>query len=323
MVAAPAVHVDKWKHWSFDEGRQNCVRMLPQGCMLTLENGHTQYREQGTGRTFEVAPYTPDEKAWREANWDKLKARGVARRQRAIGRNNPDLQNVGNQGGDRYLASTFNKNGFHLLETFWGISSLQQTPNGSFSCWPGLTTGSGTGGHFWLFQPVISHLPGGTTETPPGWTPVNSYYIADEAFDGTNFVDHQTQNYPIIEGIGYWGVIRWYAGSQWMIRCYSGNRGNLGPAYGRPKTDGLPLYDPTGFTFGPFTLAECAFELRSPEPACSDISATAVFGGVRVPGHVNWTGSWNGAGPPVCSVRGTIGNPTANPTQISISFGTS
>ena len=298
--------------------------------MLTLENGHTQYREQSTGRKFELTPFTPDEKAWREANWDKLKALSARKRrhavnsQRGVERSSPDLQSVGNS-GDRYLASTFEQIGFYYLATFWGISNLQETPNGVFSVWPGLTTGSGVGGHFWLLQPVIQHQAGGTSETPPGWTPINSYYILDEAYDGTNNIDHQTQNIPIIEGIGFWGVIRWYAGNGWQVGTYRGTRNNAGPAFGRPFTQGLPLYDPTGRTFGPFTLAQCAFELKAPEPACSDISATAVFGGVKAihsgrnPGTVNWVGAW-GQGGPYCNAGSSIPNPTANPTQISIFF---
>jgi hypothetical protein len=338
MIAAPAVHVDKWKHWSFAEGRQNCVRFLPEGCMLTLENGNTQYRERSTGRIFNLTPFTPDQAAWRQANWDKLEALSASKRRRAadkqrvvqgkcsIDRNSPDLQLVGNQGGDRYLASTFNNLGFSYLQAFWGISNLQETPNGQFSTWPGLTTGSGVGGHFWLLQPVIRHDPGGTSEKPPGWTPINSYYIYDEAYDGINHMDYQSLNLPIIEGIGFWGIARWYPGREWLVQCFRGNKGNTGPAFGRPFTAGLPLYDPTGRTFGPFTLAQCAIELQTPEPACSDISATAVFGGVeavhsgRNQGAVDWVGSWNGAGPPVCNCGSSIPNPTANPATISIYF---
>ena len=72
-IAAPAVHVDQWKHWSMSEGLKRCRRTAPEGCAVVVDGDNLSLQEMRSGREFALHPRPPDAQAWFDANRDDLR----------------------------------------------------------------------------------------------------------------------------------------------------------------------------------------------------------------------------------------------------------
>ena len=299
-IAAPAVHVDKWKRWDFLERCRNTVRSPPAGCGAALVDGQLYYEELSTGRLYRAPDLSLDGRAWVEAD---------AQAQLARRSNKPDPRNAGPFGyagsiyswGQNYVPTV------HLtyMATFLGVSQMSTTAAAVTSIWPGFQPPGPDGIHpFFVLQPVMIHVLGEPTNYWHLWDVWNIYGVGQVG----STIDPSTAPL-LIQPQGIWGVIREYGGPpRWLIQFFRGNKGNIGPALGQPKSLGLTVSfsgvassggavkGSSGVDISRSTIhhALCEMETSNTGYFCSDISIQAVFGGVtlqsgpdRVP--VNWT----------------------------------
>ena len=292
-LAAPAVQVDSWKHWSMGEGLKKCRRTAPEGCAVVVDGDELYYQEMSSGREFALQPLEPDAQAWFDANRDDLRGGKNWQRRRTeqlAGKGQPGTQS----GPFSYSGHLYdNSNGLNYqppqrisyMAAFLGVSRLSSTNNVELAIWPGIQPLDSS----MVLQPLLQR------DHP---APTNQWYMIPtiNAF-GRQITGGQ---FPIIMPQGIWGVIREY-GSQgyWEVGYFRGNRGNTGPALGNPVSGSTPLNvlfkDPRWAPGGSiiditrFKWGEAVVSIEIPDAdgnafpwMCSDINIQAVWGGITV-----------------------------------------
>ena len=286
-VAAPAVHVDQWKHWSMREGMQRTRRTCPQGCAVVVDGDELYYQEMSNGREFALQPLSPDAQAWFDANRDDLRGGKNWRRRRTEALTSSKQPAAPRAGAYTFSGHLYdNQMGFdpprvNYMACFLGaVSQVSTTNNVELSIWPGLQPADAST----VLQPqLIRRRPG----------PTNAWVMH-------NGINHQGTEInvgeaPIQMPQGVWGVIREYGGTTpyWMVGFFRGTRGNTGPAFGRPVPGMIPLNvlfkDPrwsVDITRFRWQAAIVSIEIPDADGTngwnCSDITIQAVFGGLTV-----------------------------------------
>ena len=337
-VAAPAVHVDKWKHWSWSEGKNRIARTLPDGCGVAIIDDQMFFEDLRSGRFYELPPLPPDAREWAEANKDDLRGgKNWLRRQaeqRAMQQRKPSatpLTGPFNWAGNYYYwILTYPKSQWIAYMTaFMGVAQLPQTLQGAMGIWVGLQPPTGS----YVLQATLDH---------EAASPANVWLLGTEV-QGPGINDVKGSRINFIQGQGIWGVVRAYGGpGYWLIQSFRGNAGNTGPAFGKPVGASTQVFFSNKLYPQNTRLTEavCSFEVvgdggvTNVPYLCSDISVQAVFGGVTVQHGpdllpVNWAGHGvsdypGGANALPCGVTPSISNPSSNGrTQLSVAIASS
>ena len=339
-IAAPAVHVDKWKRWDAGDARQHRRYILEEGCGAAVRDDRLFIEELKTGKLYDVPPLSPDAQAWVDANKDDLRGGKNWLRRRRLAQQMPGKAVLTPRSPAPWTAAgsiyawvlQYTKQSQHINEMacFFGVPLPPQTNSVSISVWPGLEPSDGS----LVMQNVL--------ERPKGFA-LNRWFIHDECSHGAGQASLQSVPVEFDQPQGLWGSVRLFgARGEWWIQSYRGNPRNTGPGYARPISAGMPVLvsDPNfQFPQGRMKWTVCEFEVPAVGPGlsdgsytCTDLGIQAVFGGLTVmqtpydflPVNWNGTGFWEGIGLGItCApTSGTsISNATSNgQTQLNLSI---
>ena len=341
-IAAPAVHVDKWKRWDFLERCRNTVRSPAPDCGVMVNSDGVFFEELSTGKLYDLPPLSIDAQAWYNANRDDLVGGKNYIRRRQQARHQLQQQATPRTGPFNYtgwyyswLMQYFNAQHVTYMATFFGVSQNALTNSSTIiqSIWPGLEPNNAG----CVLQPIMIHLGGvDPLHTWRLWDVINIPGVGQLSNPSDVSVA------PIsIQPQGIWGVIRGEpAQGRYIIQSYRGNAGNKGPGFQRPLSLGLPVAFQNPFfnlTGVRLQQAYCVMELSAagsqhPPFDCSDISIQAVFGGVTIRQGaydflpVNWPpGFFNGgSGGVTCAPSPSIANGINNgTTQLTVGIASS
>ena len=310
-VAAPAVHVDKWKHWSFGEGNHRARIKLPENCAIDWDGDSLRMQDMATERVYDLPKLPPDEAAWFAENWQTVQRAKFGRREQANPRSGlaPTgpffVANCSMAGGPTTVT---------YFASFFGVGALQQTFNGFLEIWPGLQSPNnppGVAGGDFLLQPVLEFAPSPT----PTWSLFNTWY-AGPYFQGTVPQPAITGGSCVASpGVGYWGAI-WHSNVRWYTGCFRGNARNAAPNFQSPLMTTLVFIDRTLRTFGMMNQPYVAVENGGGMTDCSNFSVQAVFGGLQLKEATQFIHPvlWQqGSNSSTCTVAFTCPNLTRNP----------
>ena len=302
-VAAPAVHVDQWKRWSFGEGNHRARIKLPENCAIDWDGDSLRMQDMATERVYDLPKLPPDEAAWFAENWQAVQRAKFGHRGKADPRS-----------GQAPFGPFFVANCIMALApttvtyfaSFFGVGALQQTFNGFLDIWPGLQNAANN----FLLQPILEFSP----IPSPTWSLVNAWY-AGPTFPFAVTPAIVGGSCPASPGVGYWGAI-WHSNVRWYTGCFRGNPHNAAPNFQSPLNPRLEFIDRTLTTFGSMNQPTVAVENGGGITDCSNFSVQAVFGGLQMKQATEWIHPvlWQrGNNGSTCTVGFTCPNQARNP----------